>query len=146
TLPLGQDRLFITRNMDTSSLASTFPFTSTVLRQNKGVMYGINEQNGSLIIFDRFSLENANEVILGKSGSGKSYTIKLEIARQFMLGAKVIVVDPEGEYETLTKQMGGEVVSFSANDPVKINPFDLSELYEEGENELGLKILSLHGL
>ncbi|HZE87632.1 MAG TPA: DUF87 domain-containing protein, partial [Methylomirabilota bacterium] len=146
TLPLGQDLLYITRNMDTTSLASTFPFTSTVLTQNKGVMYGVNEQNGSLIIFDRFSLENANEVVLGKSGAGKSYTIKLEIARQFMLGAEIIVIDPEGEYERLTPALGGEVVDFSSNSAIKINPFDLSELYEEGENELGMKILSLHGL
>src|SRR6185369_7562961 len=77
---------------------------------------------------------------------GKSYAIKLEIARQFMLGAEVIVIDPEGEYEKLTPALGGEVVDFSSNAPIKINPFDLSELYEEGENELGLKILSLHGL
>ena len=146
TLPMGQDRLYITRNMDTTSLASTFPFTSAVLTQNRGVMYGVNQQNGSLIIFDRFSLENANEVVLGKSGAGKSYTIKLEIARQFMLGAEVIVIDPEGEYETLTPALGGEVVEFSSNSAVKINPFDLSDIYEEGENELGLKILSLHGL
>ncbi|GIW62161.1 MAG: hypothetical protein KatS3mg089_1013 [Patescibacteria group bacterium] len=146
TIPYGQDKLFITRNMDTTSLASTFPFTSAVLTQNKGVMYGINQQNGSLIIFDRFSLENANEVVLGKSGSGKSYLIKLEIMRQFMLGTEVIVIDPEGEYETLTKSLGGEIVSFSSSAPVKINPFDLSQLYEPGENELGLKILSLHGL
>lgn len=146
TLPMGQDRLYITRNMDTTSLASTFPFTSAVLTQNKGVMYGVNQQNGSLIIFDRFSLENANEVVLGKSGAGKSYTIKLEIMRQFMLGAEVIVIDPEGEYETLTPAVGGEVVEFSSNSAIKINPFDLSDVYEEGENELGLKILSLHGL
>ncbi|CAN5201024.1 hypothetical protein BH09PAT1_BH09PAT1_1290 [soil metagenome] len=146
TIPLAQDRLYITRNMDTTSLASTFPFTSAILTQNKGVMYGINQQNGSLIIFDRFSLENANEVVLGKSGAGKSYLIKLEIMRQFMLGTEVIVVDPEGEYETLTKTLGGEVVTFSSASPIKINPFDLSEMYEPGENELGLKILSLHGL
>jgi conjugal transfer ATP-binding protein TraC len=146
TLPLGQDRLYITRNMDTSSLASTFPFTSAVLTQNRGVMYGVNQQNGSLIIFDRFSLENANEVVLGKSGAGKSYTIKLEISRQFMLGAEVIVIDPEGEYETLVPALGGEVVDFSSSSKIKLNPFDLSDVYEEGENQLGLKILSLHGL
>lgn len=146
TIPFGQDRLYITRNMDTTSLASTFPFTSAVLTQNKGVMYGINQQNGSLIIFDRFSLENANEVVLGKSGAGKSYLIKLEIMRQFMLGTEVIVVDPEGEYEVLAKTLGGEVVSFTSSAPIKINPFDLSQLYEQGENELGQKILSLHGL
>jgi type IV secretory pathway VirB4 component len=146
TTPIGQDRLYITRNMDTTSLASTFPFTSAILTQNSGVMYGINQQNGSLIIFDRFSLENANEVVLGKSGAGKSYMIKLEIMRQFMLGTEVIVIDPEGEYETLAKTLGGEVVEFTPSSPVKINPFDLSQMYEEGENELGLKILSLHGL
>ncbi len=146
TLPMGQDRLFITRNMDTSSLSSTFPFTSAILTQNKGVMYGVNQQNGSLIIFDRFSLENANEVVLGKSGAGKSYLIKLEILRQYMLGADIIVIDPEGEYGTIAPEVGGEVVEFSSNSSIKINPFDMSEVYEEGANELGQKILSLHGL
>jgi conjugal transfer ATP-binding protein TraC len=146
TMPIGQDRLFITRNMDTTSLASTFPFTSAVMTQNKGVMYGMNQQNGSLIIFDRFSLENANEIVFGKSGAGKSFLIKLEMMRQFMMGTEVICIDPEGEYGTLTKTLGGEDVEFSSNSPVKINPFDLSQVYEEGENELGLKILSLHGL
>ncbi len=146
SLPIGQDRLYITRNMDTTSLASTFPFTSAVLTQNRGVMYGVNQQNGSLIIFDRFTLENANEVILGKSGAGKSYLIKLEIMRQFMLGAEVIVIDPEGEYPNIAPELGGEVVDFSAGSTIKINPFDMSGVFEEGENELGLKILSLHGL
>ncbi len=146
TTPTGMDKLYIVRNMDTTSLASTFPFTSATLTQDKGIMYGINEQNGSLIIFDRYSLENANEIVLGKSGAGKSYLIKLEALRQFMFGTEVIIIDPEGEYETLARTMGGEYVSFTPSEPVKINPFDLSGLYEEGENELGLKILSLHGL
>ncbi len=146
SVPLGIDKLFITRNMDTTSLSSTFPFTSAMLTQDKGVLYGINQQNGSLIIFDRFSLENANEVVLGKSGSGKSFLIKLEAMRQFMFGTEIIIIDPEGEYESLTKTLGGEYVSFTVSSPIKINPFDLSGLYEEGENELGLKILSLRGL
>ncbi len=146
TIPMGQDRLFIRRNMDTTSLALTFPFSSATLTQDKGIMYGLNKQNDSLIIFDRFSLENANEVVLGKSGSGKSYLIKLEAMRQFMFGTDVIIIDPEGEYGTLAKSMGGEEVAFSPSSPIKINPFDLSGIYEEGENELGLKILSLHGL
>ncbi len=146
TIPIGQDRLFITRNMDTASLASTFPFTSATLTQDKGIMYGINQQNGSLIVFDRYSLENANEVVLGTSGAGKSYLIKLEAMRQFMFGTEVIVIDPEGEYETLAKSMGGEFVAFSPSSPIKINPFDLSEIYTEGENELGLKVLSLRAL
>ena len=145
-LPIGQDRLSMTRNMDTSSLASTFPFTSATLTQDKGVMYGINQQNGSLVIFDRYSMENANEVVFGKSGSGKSFTIKLEIMRQFMFGTEVIVIDPESEYDKLAESLGGEYLNFSATSPVRINPFDLSGIYEEGENELGLKILSLRAL
>lgn len=146
TIPFGTDNLFITRNMDTTSLASTFPFTSATLTQDKGIMYGLNQQNGSLIIFDRFSLENANEVVFGKSGSGKSFLIKLEAMRQFMFGTEIIIIDPEGEYEAITKALGGEYVSFTTGSAIKINPFDLSGMYVEGENELGLKILSLHGL
>jgi conjugal transfer ATP-binding protein TraC len=146
TIPYGTDNLFLTRNMDTTSLASTFPFTSATLTQDKGIVYGLNQQNGSLIIFDRFSLENANEVVFGKSGSGKSFLIKLEAMRQFMFGTEIIIIDPEGEYESIAKILGGEYVSFTAGSPVKINPFDLSGMYVEGENELGLKILSLHGL
>jgi len=146
TIPICQDRLSITRNMDTTSLASTFPFSSATLTQDKGIMYGINLQNGSLIVFDRYSLENANEVVLGTSGAGKSYLIKLDAMRQLMFGTEVIVIDPEGEYETLAKSLGGEFVSFTASSPIKINPFDLSGDHQEGENELGLKILSLHGL
>lgn len=146
TIPTGVDSLFITRNMDTTSLASTFPFTSATLTQDRGVMYGLNQQNGSLIVFDRFSLENANEVVFGKSGAGKSFLIKLEAMRQFMFGTEIIIVDPEGEYEGITQALGGEYVSFTASSPIKINPFDLSGMYVEGENELGLKILSLHGL
>lgn len=146
TIPFGIDYLFLTRNMDTTSLASTFPFTSATLTQDKGIMYGLNQQNGSLIVFDRFSLENANEVVFGKSGSGKSFLIKLESMRQFMFGTEIIIIDPEGEYEAITKTLGGEYVSFTTGSPIKINPFDLSGMYVEGENELGLKILSLHGL
>ncbi len=146
TTPMGEDKLFITRNMDTTSLASTFPFSSATLAQDKGVMYGINEQNGSLIIFDRFSLENANEVVLGKSGSGKSYLVKLEALRQIMFGTEVIIIDPEGEYKDLAKTLNGEFVEFTASSSIKINPLDLAGVYEEGENELGMKILSLHGL
>ncbi|OGH47822.1 MAG: hypothetical protein A3A51_03775 [Candidatus Levybacteria bacterium RIFCSPLOWO2_01_FULL_39_10] len=146
TIPIGEDQLYLPRNMDTTSLASTFPFVSTTLTQDKGIMYGINQLNGSLIIFDRYSLENANEVVFGKSGAGKSYLIKLEAMRQFMFGTEVIIIDPEGEYGPVAHAMGGEYIEFTPASPVKINPFDLSGLYEEGENELGLKILSLHAL
>lgn len=146
SIPTGQDHLYLSRNMDTTSLASTFPFTSATLTQEKGVMYGINQLNGSLIIFDRYSLENGNEVVFGKSGAGKSYLIKLEMMRQFMFGTEVIVIDPEGEYSSITNALGGEYLEFTPASAIKINPFDLSDRYEEGQNELGLKILSLHAL
>ena len=146
TTPFGQDRLLITRNMDTTSLATTFPFTSSELTANEGIMYGMNEHNDSLIIFDRFSLENANSVVLGKSGGGKSFFVKLEALRSLMFGTEVIILDPESEYKALSDTIGGEYVAFTYSSPIKINPFDLSGVYEEGENELGAKILSLHSL
>ncbi len=146
TLPTCSDKLMITRNMDTTSLATTFPFTSSELTANEGIMYGINEHNDSLIVFDRFTLENANSVVFAKSGAGKSYLVKLESIRSLMFGTEIIVIDPEAEYKLLCDSINGQYISFSFNAPAKINPFDLSGVYEEGENELGLKILTLHGL
>lgn len=146
TLPTFTDKLLVTRNMDTTSLATTFPFTSSELTANEGILYGINEHNGSLVIFDRFTLENANSVIFAKSGAGKSYLTKLEALRSLMMGTEIIIIDPENEYEVLCEAIGGEYINFSGNAESKINPFDLSGVYEEGENELGLKILSLHSL
>jgi type IV secretory pathway VirB4 component len=146
TIPTCVDKLMITRNMDTTSLATTFPFTSSELTANEGVLYGINEYNDSLIIFDRFSLENANSVLFAKSGAGKSYLVKLEALRSLMFGTEIIVIDPETEYKALAEAVGGEFISFSFQSKAKINPFDLSAVWEEGENELGLKILSLHSL
>lgn len=145
TLPLGTDKLNLTHNMDTTSLATTFPFTSSELTANEGVMYGINEHNDSLIIFDRFSLENANSVVFAKSGAGKSYFVKLEALRSLMFGTDIIIIDPESEYVNLTKAVGGNYINFSSESPVKINPFDLSMIATSGENELGRKILTLTG-
>lgn len=145
TLPQGQDLLNLTHNMDTTSLATTFPFASSELTANEGIMYGINEHNDSLILFDRFSLENANSVIFAKSGAGKSYLVKLEALRSLMFGTEIIVIDPEQEYLALCQAVGGEYINFSASSPVKINPFDLTADLVTGENELGKKILSLTG-
>ncbi len=144
--PFGRDVLSITRNMDTTSLATTFPLTSAELSSDKGILYGINSQNDSFIIFDRFSLENSNMTIFATSGAGKSYFVKLEALRSLMLGTEVIVIDPESEYKALADAVGGEFISFSFSSQSKINPFDLTQIYEEGENQLGLKILTLHSL
>lgn len=146
TMPLGLDKIFVQRNMDTTSLATTFPFTSSELTANEGIVYGINEHNGSLIIFDRFTMENANMVVFAKSGAGKSYMVKLEALRSLMFGTEIIAIDPENEYKTLCETIGGEYINFSLNSSAIMNPFDLSGVYEEEENELGLKILSLHTL
>ncbi len=145
TTPIGADSLYLTHNMDTTSLATTFPFVSSELTSNEGIMYGINEHNESLIIFDRFSLENANAVVFAKSGAGKSYMVKLEALRSLMFGTEVIIIDPEREYEPLAKSIGGAYINFSANSNIKINPFDLGEMKESGEDELGRKILTLTG-
>ncbi len=145
SLPLGKDQINLPHNMDTTSLATSFPFSSSELTANEGIMYGINEHNGSLILFDRFSLENANSVIFAKSGAGKSYFVKLEALRSLMFGTEIIVIDPEQEYLNLCQAVGGEYINFSATSPVKINPFDMSSIATPGENELGRKILSLTG-
>ncbi|MBI2335011.1 ATP-binding protein [Candidatus Daviesbacteria bacterium] len=142
TLPQGADLLNFTHNMDTTSLATTFPFASSELTANEGVMYGINEHNDSLILFDRFTLENANSVVFAKAGAGKSYFVKLEALRSLMFGTEIIVIDPEQEYLPLCEAVGGEFINFSSSSPVKINPFDLSQ-EATGENQLGRKILSL---
>jgi conjugal transfer ATP-binding protein TraC len=146
TIPMGVDQLLITRNMDTTSLATTFPFTSSELTMDTGIVYGLNEHNDSLVVFDRFKMDSYNMMIFAKSGAGKSYTVKLEILRQLMFDTEVFVLDPEHEYEDLAKSVGGEYINFTFNSDVKINPFDLSNVYEEGENELGQKIIHLHAL
>jgi len=146
TLPACSDRLNETRNMDTTSLATTFPFVSSDLSDDKGIMYGINEHNGSLVIFDRFSMQNYNSVVFASAGAGKSYLIKLEAIRSLMLGTEIIVIDPENEYRDLCEAVGGQYIAFGYGEESKINPFDLSLVVEEGENALNSKILALHKL
>ena len=145
TLPMFYDKLAVWRNMDTTSLSTTFPFATASLTRNEGILYGVNEHDGSLIIFDRFTLENANSVILGKSGGGKSFLVKLETLRLLMMGVDIIIIDPENEYKKLAAEVGGEFVEFSLSSPYKINPFDLPT-DEIAPDELSNKILDLHSL
>jgi conjugal transfer ATP-binding protein TraC len=146
TLPENNDKLSVIRNMDTTSIATTFPFVSSDLTSDTGILFGINRSNKSLVIYDRFSSENYNTVIFARSGAGKSYLAKLEALRSLMLGSQIIIIDPEREYEKLTEVLGGAYISFSQDGLSKVNPFDLSGVKEEGEDELRFKILSLHGL
>lgn len=125
TMPIGLDELGIYFNMNSSPCATSFPFISADLTSDDGIMYGINRHNGSLIVFDRFTLQNANAVVFATSGAGKSYTVKLEIIRSLMLGVDVLVIDPENEYKHLSDAVGGTFMNISLNSQVKLNPFDL---------------------
>lgn len=146
TLPICSDKLKVVRNMDTTSCATTFPFTSSELTANEGILYGENMHNKSLIIFDRFnSLENANSVVFAKSGSGKSYFVKLEALRSLLFGIDIIAIDPETEYKRLCEAVGGVYIDFNINSKAKINPFELAVI-SETEDQLSMKILSLHAL
>ena len=147
-LPYGKDLLGVHTSMNTEPLSSTFPFVSFDLSSNEGVLYGINRHNNSLILFDRFSLENANEVLFAKSGSGKSYAVKLEVLRQLMTGTDVIILDPENEYKTLSSAVGGSFFDISLSSENHINPFDLATPREDEKPEdvLRSNIINLVGL
>jgi conjugal transfer ATP-binding protein TraC len=149
TLPIGNDELGIPYNMDTGSLSTTFPFTTAELTSDEGILYGINRHNDSLILFDRFNLENANSTVFATSGAGKSYFVKLEILRYLMLGTDVIIIDPEDEYRKLAEAVGGSYLEISLNSQKRINPFDLPlsvDVSDDQEDALRSNITTLHGL
>lgn len=123
--PVGSDLLNVHSKLNSSPLSSIFPFVSFDLTQDKGVLFGVNRHNSSLVLFDRFSLENYNSVIFAKAGAGKSFATKLEILRTLMFDTDVIVIDPEKEYEYLAEATGGRYFNISLNSEHHINPFDL---------------------
>ena len=148
TSPYGLDKLLINTPMNTEPLSSVFPFVSSDLSSGDGVLYGVNLHNNSLVLFDRFSLENANMVVFAKSGSGKSYFVKLEALRYLMMGVDVIVLDPDNEYKTLADAVGGSFFNMSLTSNDHINPFDLPEPREgeDPKNILRSNIINLVGL
>lgn len=152
-LPRAEDELSQRRNLDSSSVALTFPFMSSELVQESGILYGVNKSNNSLVILDRFSLNNANSIVFAQSGSGKSYATKVEILRQLMQGTKVIVIDPEREYKRLSESVDGTYIKLSAKSKEKINPFDLattkrsrSDLSEHTQDLIEVLSLMAEGL
>ena len=147
-LPLGTDELLVNSKLNSSPLSSIFPFVSFDLTSDRGILYGINRHNSSLILFDRFSLENYNSVIFAKSGSGKSYATKLEILRSLMFGTDIIVIDPEREYDQLAEATGGRSFHISLSSEHHINPFDLPPVKEDEDPKdiLRSNIISLVGL
>ncbi|MEK9186343.1 MAG: ATP-binding protein [Patescibacteria group bacterium] len=148
TIPLGNDILSIHTPLNSSPVSSFFPFASASLTSDDGILYGLNRHNNTLIIFDRFSLENANMVIFAKSGAGKSYATKLETLRLLMLGTDVIIVDPENEYLNLANSVGGSIFKIALTSNDNINPFDIPNIpKDEDPNEvLRSHIVNLTGL
>ncbi len=147
-MPTASDELVVHSKLNSGPLSSIFPFISFDLTSDKGILYGINRHNSSLVLFDRFSLENYNSVVFAKSGAGKSYMMKLEILRTLMFGTEVLVIDPEKEYEYLAESVGGKFFSISLTSEHHINPFDLPLPREDESPEdiLRSHIISLVGL
>ena len=148
TMPECTDQLQIRRNMNTGAISTSFPFTSADLTQESGILYGINMHNSGLVIFDRFTLENANMVVFAKSGAGKSFAVKLEAVRSMMVGTEIIIIDPENEYQKLSEAVGGSYIRLSLNSDVRINPFDLPKVVdkEDANDALRSNLVTLHGL
>lgn len=149
TMPLGNDELMISFNMNSSPIASSFPFISSELTSDNGILYGINRHNNSLILFDRFSLQNANMVVFATSGAGKSYAVKLEVIRSLMMGTDVIVIDPEKEFKHLSDAVGGTYINVSLASESKVNPFDLPRPIDKevsSEDIIRTAVITLKGL
>ncbi|PIU16575.1 conjugal transfer protein TraC [bacterium (Candidatus Gribaldobacteria) CG08_land_8_20_14_0_20_39_15] len=148
TCPYGLDQLMVHTPMNTAPLSSIFPFVSPDLSANEGILYGVNQHNNSLVLFDRFTLENANMVLFAKSGSGKSYFTKVEILRYLMQGVECIVLDPENEYQFLSDAVAGSFFKISLNSPNHLNPFDLPTPREDEkpQNVLRSNVINLVGL
>lgn len=147
-LPTADDELMIHSKLNSSPLSSIFPFVSFDLTSDKGILYGINRHNNSMVLFDRFSLDNYNSVTFAKAGSGKSYATKLEILRSLMFETEVIVIDPENEYHYLAEAVGGKVFNISLNSQNHINPFELPRVGDDETpaNVLRSNIINLIGM
>jgi len=148
TLPLNSDKLLIHTPLNSGPISSLFPFVSVDLTSDEGILYGVNRHNNTLVIFDRFSLENANSVVFAKAGAGKSYACKLEIIRSMMMGIDVLIIDPENEYQKLAESVGGSFFKISLTSKNQINPFDIP-IIPKGEDPADIfksHILNLAGL
>ena len=150
TLPLCLDELEINRNMNPQSVATSFPFSSSDFTQDRGILYGVNRHNNSLVIFDRFTLPNANSHIFAISGAGKSFMAKMEMLRYLMLGIDILVIDPENEYTNLCEAVGGSFIPLSIQSQFRINPFDLPKAVRGEQAAVGetlrASVINLHGL
>ena len=137
TGPFAKDELWVYRNISTGGLSTTFPFSSSTLSHDDGILYWVNTHNNSLILYDRFKSENANMVVFAKSGSGKSFAVKLEVLRMLMMGIDVIVIDPENEYRPLVDTVWWSYLDVSLNSNERINPFDLPLGMKDHEEKPG---------
>src|SRR5438477_12906928 len=127
TLPLGLDQLATRRPLSTTALSATFPFTGSDLRARSGLLYGVNSATRSPVVVDRFALENHNAVVFATSGAGKSYLVKVELARALLAGIRALVIDPEGEYAPLLSTLGARLVPIGPGAGTGLDPFALAD-------------------
>jgi len=150
TGPFAKDELWVYRNISTGGLSTTFPFSSSTLSHDDGILYWVNTHNNSLVLFDRFKSENANMCVFAKSWGWKSFGVKLEILRSLMLGTDVVVIDPENEYKALIDQVWWGYLDVSLNSNQRINPFDLplgmKDIDEKPGDLLRSSVINLLGL
>ena len=146
-LPIGVRKIDVARTLTTESLAVLMPFRVQEISHKHGIYYGQNAISKNMIVADRQQLMNGNSFIVGVSGSGKSFAGKNEIVNLMLADdCDVILLDPEREYSSLVRAMGGEVIHISATSPNHINAMDLNKEYGDGANPVILKsefVLSL---
>jgi len=141
TLPIFTDYLKTNYHLTSSSASSLFPFVSSDLVDRNGIFLGINLENSSMVILDRWKYDNPHMVILARSGSGKSYTAKLEVMRNLMMGTDVLILDPENEYQGISEIYSGAFIPLSLKSENNFNPFDLPPVLE---NEDPLDVYKEH--
>ena len=125
SLPMGVEAAPVRRALSTSALAATFPFSGTDLPPSTGLLYGVNTQTKSPVVLDRFALENHNAIVFATSGAGKSYLVKVEIARALLSGQRAMVIDPEGEYAPLLRRLGAAIITVRPGAEIGLDPFAL---------------------
>lgn len=153
-LPLNKNnydiKRAVKRNILTDGIKGTYPFITSTIYDEQGILYGTDINNNSLLIIDKFNREkykNSNTCIFGSSGSGKSYFTKIQILRNYILNINQYIIDPEREYEKISKSLNGSLIKIGPASKTYINIFDIREdsLEENEEGYLATKLNKLIG-
>ena len=142
SLPLCKNEIESMRILTTSSVAAFIPFkTKELITKGNPFYYGNNQISKNIICLDRMYLNSANGLILGSTGSGKSFAAKEEMTLSYLLtDDEIIILDPEREYIELTKALDGEVIEISPNSKNYINPLDINLGYGGEDFALSIKL------